>query len=146
MDHRIMLWKPKTPENIGHALRACRCYGARLAVVEPRMKLEKAKTKRRIRAVATHAANYPWRVVSEGEAADLMASSFVVPVELTDSSIRLETFEHPRAGLYVFGPEEGAVPSAILDDYGPAVQIPSVGCLNLAAAVAVVLYDRAAKL
>ena len=88
----------------------------------------------------------PFAVLSEAEAADRLNSNFVVPIEIHEQAIRLETFDHPRAAIYVFGPEEGSVPSWIIGELGPAVRIPSVGCLNLAAAVSVVLYDRAAKL
>ncbi len=141
----VLLWKPKTPENIGHALRVCRCFGASLLVVEPRCALNKTKTKRRIRSTATHAANYDWRVISESGATSLMTLGSTVPIEIQDDSVRLERFEHPADALYVFGPEEGAVPASITEVYGPSVVIPSIACLNLAAAVSVVLYDRAAK-
>jgi tRNA(Leu) C34 or U34 (ribose-2'-O)-methylase TrmL len=45
----------------------------------------------------------------------------------------------------VFGPEDGHVPKGIRTACHRFVTIPSHGCLNLAAAVNVVLYDRMAK-
>jgi tRNA(Leu) C34 or U34 (ribose-2'-O)-methylase TrmL len=45
----------------------------------------------------------------------------------------------------VFGPEDGHVPKGVRGACHRFVTIPSDGCLNLAAAVNVVLYDRMAK-
>ncbi|HEY8939399.1 MAG TPA: TrmH family RNA methyltransferase, partial [Cellvibrio sp.] len=48
--------------------------------------------------------------------------------------------------LYIFGPEDGSVDQAVLDCCDHVVYVPTVGCMNLAASVNVVLYDRLAKL
>jgi tRNA(Leu) C34 or U34 (ribose-2'-O)-methylase TrmL len=69
-----------------------------------------------------------------------------VCVEVDDSAERLYNFIHPDNPIYVFGPEDGSVPTGIRHVCHRFVTIPSKSCLNLAAAVNVVLYDRAMKM
>ncbi|MDP2285217.1 MAG: TrmH family RNA methyltransferase, partial [Pseudohongiella sp.] len=54
-------------------------------------------------------------------------------------------FTHPQNALYIFGPEDGSIPQAIVDQADFVVFVPTIGCMNLAATVNVVLYDRLAK-
>lgn len=68
-----------------------------------------------------------------------------VAVELIRDRCPLERYVHPHSAFYVFGPEDGSVSKAVLDRCRDVVFIPSNLCLNLAASVNVVLYDRAAK-
>ena len=57
----------------------------------------------------------------------------------------LVTFEHPEDALYVFGPEDGGLPRPVRLLCHRFVFLPTHHCLNLAAAVNVVLYDRRLK-
>jgi tRNA(Leu) C34 or U34 (ribose-2'-O)-methylase TrmL len=68
-----------------------------------------------------------------------------VAVEVLPSAEPLPTFIHPVNALYVFGPEDGGIPKGIRNACHRFVTIPADGCLNLAAAVNVVLYDRLVK-
>jgi hypothetical protein len=68
-----------------------------------------------------------------------------VCIEILEGSVRLQDFVHPQNAIYVFGPEDGGVPQVIRRYCFSFVHIPSFHCLNLAAAVNVVLYDRAIK-
>jgi tRNA(Leu) C34 or U34 (ribose-2'-O)-methylase TrmL len=68
-----------------------------------------------------------------------------VAVELTDDAAPLPAFEHPDRAFYVFGPEDGTLSGKLLGACADRVAIPAARCLNLAAAVSVVLYDRCAK-
>ena len=54
-------------------------------------------------------------------------------------------FQHPEQAYYIFGPEDGSLSQTILDASDHVVYIPTIGCMNLAATVNVVLYDRLAK-
>jgi len=54
-------------------------------------------------------------------------------------------FVHPSQAFYAFGPEDGTLDQALIDQADAVVYVPTTGCLNLAAAVNVVLYDREAK-
>ncbi len=69
----------------------------------------------------------------------------VVCVEFAEGAIPLPSFKHPRHALYVFGPEDGTIEQDIIDRANAVVYIPTIGCMNLAATVNVVLYDRLAK-
>jgi tRNA(Leu) C34 or U34 (ribose-2'-O)-methylase TrmL len=72
----------------------------------------------------------------------------VVPVaiELRQNAEALPKFEHPEKALYIFGPEDGSIPQSVLKECHRFVVIPTKHCVNLAAAVYLVLYDRQMKL
>ena len=69
----------------------------------------------------------------------------VVCVELVEDAISLQEFEHPQHALYIFGSEDGTISQDLIDRADDVVYIPTVGCLNLAATVNIVLYDRSLK-
>jgi tRNA C32,U32 (ribose-2'-O)-methylase TrmJ len=77
---------------------------------------------------------------------DLFPGATPVCVELLESAECLTAFTHPPNPVYVFGPEDGSVPSVIRRHCHKFVYIPGYHCLNLSAAVDVALYDRMAKL
>lgn len=54
-------------------------------------------------------------------------------------------FEHPDKVAYVFGPEDDSLTRDVLQLCHRFVFIPTHYCLNLAAAINVVLYDRRVK-
>ena len=62
-----------------------------------------------------------------------------------DGSIDLQNFTHPKKAIYIFGPENGCVPSHIKRFCHYVVKIQTNGCLNLSHAVTCVLYDRSIK-
>lgn len=69
----------------------------------------------------------------------------LVCIELVEGAIPLPEFDHPENALYIFGPEDGSVPQKLVDECDAVVYIPTEGCMNLAATVNVLLYDRLAK-
>lgn len=69
-----------------------------------------------------------------------------VAIELLPNSECLFDFEHPENALYVFGPEDGSIPQVMRQHCHRFVTIPTLHCTNLAAAVYIVLYDRARQL
>jgi len=69
-----------------------------------------------------------------------------VAVEFRENAEPLTFFEHPRNAVYVFGPEDGSIPQVMLRHCQRFVVIPTKHCVNLSAAVYLVLYDRIAKL
>ena len=77
---------------------------------------------------------------------DLLVKEAVpVGVELLPGTTNLAWFEHPENAVYVFGPEDGGLSKSARLNCHYFVQIPGYHCLNLAAAVNVVLYDRTVK-
>ncbi|WP_241504056.1 TrmH family RNA methyltransferase [Pelagibaculum spongiae] len=69
----------------------------------------------------------------------------IVCIELVEGAVALPEFEHPENAFYVFGPEDGSLEQAVVDRADAVVYIPTIGCMNLAATVNVLLYDRMAK-
>jgi tRNA(Leu) C34 or U34 (ribose-2'-O)-methylase TrmL len=68
-----------------------------------------------------------------------------VAVDLIADAKPLERYQHPPRAFYIFGPEDGTLGAPTLSWCRDVVSIPA-GCLNLSAAVNIVLYDRAAKM
>ena len=68
-----------------------------------------------------------------------------IAVDLVPRAQNLITFIHPERAYYIFGPEDGTLGKDILSWCKYTLFIPTNKCMNLAAAVHVVLYDRFAK-
>lgn len=136
----IGLQRPKNPLNVGGVLRAAGCYGAAGVVVggAPRG-WTRAPTD-------TECA---WRSMPLTFADDLRTAlpydCVPVAVELLAGAKPLHTFHHPRRALYIFGPEDGALADDVTTWCRDVVYVPTRSCMNLAAAVNVLLYDRAVK-
>src|SRR5262249_2030435 len=73
---------------------------------------------------------------------ELFRKGTPVCVEVYEQSEPLTTFEHPEDAVYVFGPEDGRVPQVVRRLCHRFVHIPAHFCLNLSAAVNVVLAHR----
>jgi tRNA(Leu) C34 or U34 (ribose-2'-O)-methylase TrmL len=133
----IGLIGPKIEANVGGALRAVACYGASLIVLEaPRFEHRSTnvtKTQRHIPMIVG--------AICEHRPYDCP----LVVVEIVDGARPLPGFIHPERAIYVFGPEDGSVPRRILQRAQHVVSIPTRYCMNLAATVNVVLYDRLSK-
>ena len=71
--------------------------------------------------------------------------SKIVVIEFVEGATSLVAYRHPANAFYVFGPEDGSLSQSLVDRADDVVYIPTTGCLNLAATVNVVLYDRLAK-
>jgi tRNA(Leu) C34 or U34 (ribose-2'-O)-methylase TrmL len=69
-----------------------------------------------------------------------------VAIELVEGATPLPLFKHPEKALYIFGPEDGTIDQDVIDQCDFVVYIPTIGCMNLAATVNVLLYDRLAKM
>ena len=69
----------------------------------------------------------------------------VVCVELAENALALPEFEHPHNAFYIFGPEDGTISQEVIDRADAVVYVPTKGCMNRAATVNVVLYDRLTK-
>jgi len=69
----------------------------------------------------------------------------LVCVQFVEGAIPLPEFVHPEQALYIFGPEDGSIEQSLIDAADAVVYVPTIGCMNLAATVDVLLYDRIAK-
>jgi tRNA G18 (ribose-2'-O)-methylase SpoU len=66
----------------------------------------------------------------------------LIGVELLDQAAELPSFRHPINAAYVFGPERSSLSPAMVARCDHVVRIPTRFCINLAAAGAIVMYDR----
>lgn len=128
----------KNSLNYGGVLRAAHCLGASMIAFQgPRFKRQASDTTK------------AYRHIPLIETLDILSVAPFdcqrVAVELVPGARCLTTFVHPKQAIYIFGPEDGSIPTAIVERCQHVVQIPSAYCLNLASTVNVVLYDRIAK-
>ena len=143
----VALIDPKYPHNVGAALRACACWGApQLWWTGRRVTLDVARGQRLPREERMKGYRSV-EMLRDDRVFDRFARGTVTPVavELRPAAESLVTFEHPEDALYVFGPEDGSLPKAVRLWCHRFVFVPTHHCLNLAAAVNVVLYDRRLK-
>ena len=134
----IGLDNPKSNVNVGSALRAADVYGASFV----------ATTGRRYKGsptdVSTAHRKLPlFRIDNLKKAIPL--DCVPVAVDLIEGSQSLVDYEHPDRAFYIFGAEDATLGKRITDFCRDVVHVPTNGCMNLAATVNVVLYDRLAK-
>jgi len=146
----IIMHNPKYPHNVGAAVRACSCFNSNLIVFTgDRVSLTPDKNKKGYRLpreermkgykhVQLVNDSYPFNRFSK--------EVIPVAVEVRHNAELLPNFIHPENAVYVFGPEDGSIPQIYLKHCQRFLYIPSPFCLNLAAAIYTVLYDRMAKI
>jgi tRNA(Leu) C34 or U34 (ribose-2'-O)-methylase TrmL len=147
----VLLINPKWARNVGGALRACSALGAsRLAWTPDRVPSPddwpsggRLPREERMRAYRDVQLTTPPRTGAIDAFTRLGYQP--VAVEVRDAAESLPEFIHPARAAYVFGPEDGSLQRGDLTACHRFVRIPSASCLNLAAAVNVVLYDRLLK-
>lgn len=149
-DAVVQLVNPKFPHNVGGALRACAAFGATVLtwtggrVPGPDDWPEGARLPREER-IKDYKSVRLW-CAPEPRITHFVRGGYTpVAVEVREAAEDLRDFIHPEKAIYVFGPEDGSLDRGILTACHRFLRIPSTGCLNLAAATNVVLYDRLAK-
>lgn len=137
----IGLTNPKNPSNIGSVMRAAGCYRANAVFYTGERYARAAKfhtdTKDRSRDIPLAGVECLLDAVPVG--------AKVICVDLIEGAIPLPDFKHPENAFYIFGPEDGTISQQVIDRADAVVYVPTVGCMNLAASVNVLLYDRLAK-
>jgi tRNA(Leu) C34 or U34 (ribose-2'-O)-methylase TrmL len=142
----VALINPKYPHNVGAALRACSCWGVgQLWWTGDRVTLDVPKGERLPREERMKGYRDVEVTIADNLFDRFRSGVTPVAIELLPTAEPLVSFEHPEDGLYVFGPEDGGLPKAVRLHCHRFVFIPTHHCLNLAAAVNVVLYDRRLK-
>jgi len=134
----IGLHNPKDGHNLGGTLRAAGCYDAALVAI----------TGKRIRRHASDTMKAYRRIplIHTTDLESIIPYDCVpVAVELHAKAQPLHTYVHPERAFYIFGPEDSSLGTSILSWCRDLVYIPTNRCMNLAATVNVVLYDRQAK-
>jgi tRNA(Leu) C34 or U34 (ribose-2'-O)-methylase TrmL len=137
----IALCNPKSPSNVGAVMRAAGCYAAE-AIYYSGSRFERAEkyqqdTRKIVQKVPLQGLDDFTRLATPRHK--------LVCIELVDGAVPLPDYQHPEHAVYIFGPEDGSIDQQLVDAADDVVYIPTIGCMNLAATVNVVLYDRLAK-
>ena len=134
----IGLDNPKCAANAGGVMRAAGCYGASLVVLSgmrmSRWPTDTRKTWRRVPVL-------PVENLHDAIPFDCVP----VAVDLIPGAQSLNSYTHPERAFYIFGAEDATLGERITSWCRDKIYIPTNGCMNLAATVNVVLYDRLAK-
>ncbi|UUA73892.1 RNA methyltransferase [Cellvibrio sp. QJXJ] len=142
----IGLVNPKSPANVGMIMRAAGCYEASGVFYTgerfDRARKFSADTKNAASKICLQHVEQLEDAVQTGALAE---GAVLVAIELIEGATPLMDFIHPENAYYIFGPEDGSLKKDIIEQCQHVVYIPTIGCMNLAATVNVLLYDRMAK-
>ncbi|MFC3034021.1 RNA methyltransferase [Pseudoalteromonas fenneropenaei] len=138
---QIVLINPKSPTNVGGVMRAAGCYGvSQVWYTGERYGYARkfaTDTKQRVDEI-------PLTALAD-VACLKQGNTKLVAIEMVDGAEPLPHFQHPEEAVYIFGPEDSSLKRDVLSHCDHVLYIPTHGCMNLAATVNVVLYDRLAK-
>lgn len=137
----IGLSNPKSASNVGAVMRAAGCYGVDNVIYtgsryDRAVKLN-TDTKKATSLIPLSGQAH----LLDNKPDDVQ----VICVDLVEGAIPLPNFTHPEKALYLFGPEDGTLDQKLINQADAVVYVPTIGCMNLAATVNVLLYDRLAK-
>jgi tRNA(Leu) C34 or U34 (ribose-2'-O)-methylase TrmL len=137
----IGLSDPKSPTNVGAVMRAAGCFQADAVFYTGERYVRAARfntdTKDVSKKIPLTGVACLWEGRPQG--------TKIVCVELVEGAIPLPEYQHPDRAFYIFGPEDGTISQQVIDKADAVVYVPTIGCMNLAATVNVVLYDRISK-
>ena len=140
-DSAIILNDPKYPHNVATIIRACSCFGVKNLLWSgdrvdpgPYDRLPREERMKGYKDVSWKRTDRPFDMIEKN----------VTPVcvELVPGSQNLVQFKHPENAVYVFGPEDGSVQQTFRRFCHHFVFIPAKHCLNLSAAVNIILFHR----
>ena len=126
------------PMNLGNLVRSAHAFGASFVfLVDAHYTVASA-----LSDTSQAETQLPlYRFASVGELV-LPGRCQLIGVELLDEAALLPSFRHPQNAAYVFGPERSSLSPAMVARCDHVVRIPTRFCINLAAAGAIVMYDR----
>ncbi len=137
----IGLCNPKSPTNVGAVMRAAGCYQASEVRFTGTRFAQAAKYHTDTKDMAGKIDLKQMESLTD----ELDQDTKIVCVELAEGATPLPQFQHPEKAIYIFGPEDSSIPQQVVDKADAVVYVPTIGCMNLAATVNVLLYDRLAK-
>lgn len=143
----VILCNPKYDHNVAGILRTCSCFGVKqLWWTGSRVSLDKPKHERLPREERMKGYADVKMFDQQEKPFDAFPDDCTpVAIELVPGAQLLPHFVHPKNPVYVFGPEDGSIPSILRRHCQSFVAIPTAHCLNLSQAVTLVLYDRLIK-
>lgn len=141
----VVLIDPKYAHNVGMVVRLASCYGlGQVWFTGERVSLDVAH-RRRLPREERMKGYSDVEIVNYDYPFEQFADAVPVAVEVRKTSEPLHSFEHPENAVYVFGPEDGSIAKPHVAHCHRFVVIPTKHCLNLATAVATILWDRQYK-
>ena len=142
----IMMCDPRYPHNVGAAVRACSCFGVDQVWITGKRTAEKVWKSQRLPREERMKGFSKVDMILEDRPFNFFPKGTVpIAVELLPGSENIYGFEHPDNAVYVFGPEDGSIPPNIRGLCHRRIFIPTQHCVNLGAAVYLVLNDRKKK-
>lgn len=143
----IGLINPKTPENVSSVMRAAGNFRVDSVFYTgeryPRAVRLNPDIPNMSRQVSQ---DIPLFGVSNILDNDVAGNLKIICIEFAENALPLPGYQHPDDAFYIFGPEDGSISQDVIDRADAVVYVPTNGCMNLAATVNVVLYDRLSKL
>lgn len=134
----IGLDNPKDIKNIGSVLRAAYIYEAGMVAVSG-MRYKKVGTD-------TPSGYKHLPLLHTNDLKEVIPYDCVpIAVDIIEGAESLITYKHPERAFYIFGAEDATLGERILSWCKDIIYIPTKQCMNLAATVNVVLYDRMSK-
>lgn len=134
----IGLDNPKTADNVGAALRAAFVYDAAFVAVSGH-RYSKSRTD-------TFKAYRHLPLLQVDNLHDAIPYDCVpIAVDLIPGAASLPEYKHPERAFYIFGAEDATLGRRITSWCRDVIYVPTRRCMNLAACVNVILYDRLAK-
>ena len=140
------LFNPKSPTNVGAIMRSAGCFNADGVYYTGERYRRAAEYQTQYFTDTKNAEQRIALINVDDLFSQVKANTRVVCVELVEGAVPLHLFEHPQKAFYILGPEDGTLPQNIVDKADDVVYVPTTGCLNLAATVNILLYDRCSKL
>ena len=135
----VALDNPKCVENVGGVLRASSVFGVKMVVLTG----NRIKNKMKHSTDTTKAWRHIPTIITKDVFDVIPYSAIPIAVELLPEAMPMPDFIHPPRGFYIFGQEDGTLGKRIIDRCKHVIYLPTHNsCLNLAACVNVVLYDR----
>ena len=133
----VGLYSPQNESNIGSALRAVQIYNASFLAITGKYK----------KAPTDTMCAYRHKPLFQVDSLKSIIPYDCIPVavDLIEGAKPLPDYGHPERAFYIFGPENGTLDKSVTDWCRDTVCVPMNGCMNLAASVNVVLYDRMMK-
>lgn len=134
----IGLHNPKDNNNVGSVLRAAGVYDVAMVAVQG------TRYKRACTDTRAQHKHMPFLQVDDLESV-IPFDCVPVAVDLIDGAKSLISYVHPERAFYIFGPEDGTLGKSVINYCRDTIFVPTNGCMNLAATVNVILYDRLLK-
>ncbi len=128
----------KTPENLGVLWRTAQNMGASfIFTIGNRYAKQACDTHNAVKAMP-----YFHYSTFEDFYMHLPKGAMLVGVELTDTAVALETFQHPKRCVYLLGAEDHGLSKKAIEKSHFLVKFSSTLSVNVAVAGSIVMYDR----